>query len=420
MADIKISELERVQSLNNGDLVEVSQEDSYSETGYSSKSAKMTDLGEKVVNGIEYTSELNTSNKKIIGAINEIASYTPVYGNTASGAIATFDTSLALSLQDCTIAINAVQEAGTPTPSSPKLISGFTGANIRVVGSNLTDEQWELGTIDGTTGANTPGSTSLRTTNYIPIEPNTTYYFYIGGTGTGSTNPYLYDQNKQYIGRLGTYLRNQTFTTPSNAYYIRLGLQAGYGTTYNNNISINYPATDTAYHAYNANSNTTPITWQSEAGTVYGGSLDVTSGVLTETWHAIDLGSLNWTYDAGSVPSNPYFFCQRDTVQVSTQNLLCSIYQLANVGVSSMPNYSMKSNNKGQVLVVNHDYSDENTFKTAMSGVFLVCEKLTPETYQLTPTQINTILGTNNIFTDTNGDTSVMYACSLKDYIDSQ
>jgi hypothetical protein len=45
MADIKISELERVQSLNNGDLVEVSQEDSYSETGYSSKSAKMTDLG---------------------------------------------------------------------------------------------------------------------------------------------------------------------------------------------------------------------------------------------------------------------------------------------------------------------------------------------------------------------------------------
>jgi hypothetical protein len=40
--------------------------------------------------------------------------------------------------------------------------------------------------------------------------------------------------------------------------------------------------------------------------------------------------------------------------------------------------------------------------------------------YQITPMPINQISGTNNVFTDTNGDTSVMYACSLKDYIDGQ
>lgn len=328
--------------------------------------------------------------------------------DTASGAIATFESEYALPLRDLEIEINAVQESGTPSPSSPQAISGFTGANIRVVGSNLTDEQWELGTIDGTTGANTPGSTSLRTTNYIPIAPNTTYYFYIGVGIT--TNPYLYDQNKQYIGRLGSYIKNQTFTTPSNAYYIRLGLPVGYGTTYNNNVSINYPATDTAYHAYN--STTTPITWQDEAGTVYGGSLDVTSGVLTVTHAIIDLGDLSWTYDsaytrfASSISGGKSY-----GTAVRTAPFICTCYQTISDGrpLSQVPNNSIYNGNSNSVYIKTSDYTDAGQFTTAVTGEKLVYELATPVTYQLTPTQISAIVGTNNIFTDTNGDTSLEY-----------
>ena len=57
--------------------------------------------------------------------------------DTASGAIATFESEYALPLRDLEIEINAVQESGTPTPSSPKAISGFTGANVAVKGANL-------------------------------------------------------------------------------------------------------------------------------------------------------------------------------------------------------------------------------------------------------------------------------------------
>lgn len=71
MADMKISELSSVASLNNGDLIEVSQVDSSSPTGYTSMKASMADIGEKVVNEIQYTQELDTSAKKITGAINE-------------------------------------------------------------------------------------------------------------------------------------------------------------------------------------------------------------------------------------------------------------------------------------------------------------------------------------------------------------
>jgi hypothetical protein len=233
---------------------------------------------------------LTTSVKSsLVGAVNEIARYTPVYGNTASGAIATFDTSLALPLQDCTT------EAG-----ANKVVN---------VSGNVTD--------------------------------------------------------------LATYIR---------------GIYQG----------------------------------------IYG---------------FVDLGSLNWTYDAESVPSNPYFFCQRDTVKNSTQNLLCHIYTLSTAGVANMPDMSMKSNNKGQVLIVNRNYTDANTFKTAMSGVYLIYELETPTTPTITQAQLTTVcasfgvlgtaydlpltdkpttyVGTNNVFSD-NGNTSVVYVCSLKDYIDRQ
>ena len=364
----------------------------------------------EIVNGItsDTYNSFDTNEKTVIGAVNEVFDYTTTTTDTASGSIATFDTSLALPLQDCTIAINAVQESGTPTPSSPKAISGFTGANIRVVGLNFWDEITEDGYISGS-GTEESYTNAIRSKNYSPCIPSTQYYPNTPTSVFTGSSVCWYDKNKAFIRRDAE--PRFSVTSPANAFYFRLSFYNYKATypSYANNISLNYPATDKTYHAYNANSTTTAITWNDEAGTVYGGSLDVTSGVLTVTWHAIDLGSLTWTYDAGSVPSNPYFFCQRDTVKNSTQNLLCSIYQLANVGVASMPNYSMKSNNKGQVLIVNHDYSDENTFKTAMSGVLLVCEKLTPVTYQLTSTQISAIVGTNNVFTDTNGNTSVVY-----------
>lgn len=51
--------------------------------------------------------------------------------------------------------------------------------------------------------------------------------------------------------------------------------------TYNNDISLNYPSSDIEYHKYNGNF--IPISWEAEAGTVYGGTLNVISGKLTVT-----------------------------------------------------------------------------------------------------------------------------------------
>lgn len=74
MADIKISELTAVSTLNNGDLVEVSQVNELAPSGYTSLKATMADIGKKVNTDIEYTTDLaDFTDKTTLGAIKETA-----------------------------------------------------------------------------------------------------------------------------------------------------------------------------------------------------------------------------------------------------------------------------------------------------------------------------------------------------------
>ena len=148
-------------------------------------------------------------------------------------------------------------------------ITGFTGANVYVRGVNQWDEEWELGGLNANTGENTNANTRIRSKNYIPCIPSTTYYFKAPDT----LGLRFYDADKNFLGSAYNATKaNQTHTTPSNAYYMRFVLVDA--TTYNHDISINYPSTDHDYHAYNGQ------TASFSFSTCYGGVLNVTTGVL--------------------------------------------------------------------------------------------------------------------------------------------
>lgn len=70
--DFRISDLPTSIPFNNLDIMEVSQVDSESPSGYSSVKKTMEEIGEKLLNDIQYSSALATTNKKIIPAINEL------------------------------------------------------------------------------------------------------------------------------------------------------------------------------------------------------------------------------------------------------------------------------------------------------------------------------------------------------------
>lgn len=147
---------------------------------------------------------------------------------------------------------------------------GTTEVNISRTGINQWNEQWEIGGYNITTGEKNLNTDKIRNKNLIPILPNTTYYKKSPAPGI-YWNLY-YNKNMEYVGYFAAQY-NTTFTTPNNAYYMAFYTEAGYGTTYNNDISINYPATDTDYHAYNGEAETITL-----PSSVSSGYVDVISG----------------------------------------------------------------------------------------------------------------------------------------------
>ena len=111
------------------------------------------------------------------------------------------------------------------------LESGCVSAK-KIVEFNIWDEVWEVGGIDPTTGADASSTTRIRSVNYIPILPNTTYYV----KAPYSLGFRYYRADKSYIGQV-VQGANQTFTPPTNARYLRF-IDTNQ-TYYTNKICIN-------------------------------------------------------------------------------------------------------------------------------------------------------------------------------------
>ncbi len=59
-------------SLNSSDVFAIAQEDAGSATGYVSRATKLLAIASKILKGIDFSTDLDTTNGYIIGAINEL------------------------------------------------------------------------------------------------------------------------------------------------------------------------------------------------------------------------------------------------------------------------------------------------------------------------------------------------------------
>ena len=356
------------------------------------------------------------------------------YANNASRTITTDAAAAYVRISIPTANLNALQlELGSIatawTPYSNICpISGFTGAEITDRGVNLCDEEWEVGTINNDTGQDEYDSNNIRTKNYNPC-PAVSEVFIKCFNGTTPIRYYFYDSNKAFISGGITLIIGSIVQVPANAKYFRVRTTQSYGTTYLNDISINYPSTDTAYHA--SVGATKDITWQDEAGTVYGGTLEYLGGDawrLTKTMESVDLGDLTWALHSSGI-----FYSEVNTsIPVDLKNAICSSYGYdgdanasnASAIASNLANGEMcsfsNSANQGRFAVKDTAYSDAATFKTAMSGVQLVYELATPVVYDLTEEELATVLGNNNVFSNTGDVTELVYRADTALYIDKK
>jgi hypothetical protein len=144
--------------------------------------------------------------------------------------------------------------------------------------------------------------------------------------------------------------------------------------------------------------------------TVYGGTVDLVSGVLTVDRAYVDLGTLTWSRYGATSSYDRFISSGIDSSSKQLGAVVCSAFKSRQGNEAITPNMIWLATGNGR-LSITVDlgvYSDADAFKTAMSGVQLVYELATPRTIQLDPQTITTLVGVNNVWADS-GDVSLGY-----------
>ena len=399
---------------------------------------------------------------------DQINSKAPVITDTATGAIANFpDGADDIPVQDLVVNIEPKQSgSGDPAPDNIRPISGWTGCNVTRTGKNLFNWDRQLGTPDPTSGSNTTSPRVMDVAHYyVGLRPDNYYYpsnvaeysvangaIKIRGTnnaygvgfpvavkastiytlhGTASANPHLgvgyYDTSWNYLGTNGGQSETLIFTTPSNCAYAVIILRSTdttTGTTWTN-VQLELGSSATTYEPYQGT--TVAVDWTTEAGTVYGGTIDFATGLLTVDRAMITIGDMTWTYNSGQLSMVSESI---KTAVGDGANVICSSYKTTTdlrsspwsqadkvIGINKATSKTTGNFATGAVAIKDTSYTDASAFKSAMSSQTICYELATPQTYQLTPQQLNTFLGTNNIFSDCSS-VEVEYRADTKLYIE--
>lgn len=369
-----------------------------------------------------------------------VASAPAIVETTEPASVASFsDGAAGIPVKSLIADINPVQSGtGDPSPSNVRPITGWTGMNVVRTGKNLFPYPYKesrtsisgLSFTDNGDGTITVSGTATATVYYNLFSNSADGCFRLkaGTYKIPATGDSQIQFNWYLLGgatlTTGNTERTFTLTSDSDVYCF---LRFTSGVQYNSIIKpmlVIATETNLTYEPYTGT--TYPISWQDEAGTVYGGTLDVTTGLLTVTHQIVDLGNLTWSYNSSSL----YFNADLPVAipKVSTNviaDILCTAYaptKFADMYNNASGGDIMVSASNGtagnkKVYVTDKAYTDPAAFKSAVAGVKLVYAVLTPTTYQLTPQAVLTILGQNNIWADT-GDVEVDYCADTKLYID--
>ena len=124
------------------------------------------------------------------------------------------------------------------------------------------------------------------------------------------------------------------------------------------------------------------------------GDTKTSDGTVTRKYGVVDLGTLNWTKTVASNIDVGYVYQTGLALSVSgSLNCILSKYQLLDkIGLSAnvvaygsgLDKVAFRSSNKN-MYIIDSSYADAESFKAAMSGVYLVYELATPTTEQSTP-----------------------------------
>ena len=346
---------------------------------------------------------------------------------TKSGSVANFETDLELPYQLAKFGIVATQEAGTPTPSSPKAISGWSEVKITRCGANLCNQADIVSaypskyTVDTDGSIKTVGNLSVADvlwTNKSKVSGVLNVIFVSKYQNTGSvgirpkiiytdgTNNVIYATNTQDYS-------TKTILTTSSKTVDKIVVDYGTNNPTNFYLMVTLDTSATTYEAYNGQEITIAL-----GDTYYGGYVTQDKAghrQLVVTYGIVDMGDLSW--NRYNFSGTYCFYVQLPLMKARYPKGMCNIFEKSTqINPTNLTNYTFLLDNgthNKYIYLRDDDYTDKDTFKTAMVGNKFVYELAEPIVIDLPDGEpINALVGTNNVFCDS-GDTEVTYKLSI-------
>ena len=326
--------------------------------------------------------------------------------------------------RDLIVSIVAQQASGTPTPSDPLPISGWSAVKL-VRSAGATENLYN-------SAKNTAGYMYNADLEYVEnAAVILTDYILVGGhkvtvklsavTGNSTIRVNWFDANR-------TILSQSTASTPYSA-QLSYDFNVPTGAVFTR-ISVNPTANPLSEVVTGAKS----VTISLGAGApYYGGTLNVTTGKLTVTHAIIDLGTLDWSNPyTGTVFANPVFYATLSggkTYDTNYTGALCEQYAFYGArswtahGIGLLPNLNWAMRQNDHRIYIRDDAKatlSKDQFKTAMGGIHIVYELEEPVSVDLSGTQVSTLAGENHIWADSGNIVLLDYRADPTLYINKK
>ena len=238
----------------------------------------------------------------------------------------------------------------------------------------------------------------------IKVLPNTSYCISRqggGNLGMGAAKRYL-NENAEFISGdlIGYYANNRIFTTPANCHFIEIAEE----TSLTDGVCVNVsnaakngqyePYQQFVYSMPNVTLRGIPKLVNNEI--VFDGDELTPDGTVKRRYGIVDLGTLTYTRTASGLFSTSGINNAKGSDSGAVvANCISAMYTVIDSytitgpsGQNPSPNLVMAINASGYTAYFNNtSYTDTDTFKTAMSGVYLVYELATPTTESVDPYQ---------------------------------
>lgn len=359
-----------------------------------------------------------------------LRSATPKERTYGPDAIVTFNTATAKAMKSLLVSMAPIQELnGYDNPWSAgggknKCPQESTQTSHQVTFTALSDGGYAL------SGTATGGNAVLDIGRGSWSLPAGTYYASLTGTsnaantmwkvvnGTASMlvqgdGSFTLTETAEVFFRL--YIDNGT-TATGNAYaQVESGSSATSFSPYSNICPITGRTGLSVYVSPTQNiadATTYAVDWTSEAGTVYGGTVDVVTGVLTVTMAYLGLSGRTWTMTTET--GGNVFSCNALTGtngKALNYNFVCNKYKAVAKYRSQLVSGEIGTyngtNGRNRFSICDNNYSTVEGFVASISDLYVCYELATPLTYNLTAQEVTTLVGANNVLSDS-GDVTVV------------